>query len=875
VIDRDDWKALDAVLDAALDRPDSDRAAFLDEALAEKPELRARAAELLLLARDDDPRFRAGGGQRGPLWEEVAERMEADGRAALPPGTALGRYVIRDLIGTGGMGRVYRALDPALERDVAVKALVQDFRDDAASLRRFEREARLLATLNHPNVGAIYGFELIDGAPYLILELVPGETLANRLERGPLGVGDALAVAVQIAEALSEAHRNGVVHRDLKPANVKLTESGRVKVLDFGVAKPVAGLSDETETASGAADPTTTPGTLVGTAPYMSPEQVRGQAVDARSDIWAFGCLLYEMLTGRRAFPGTSSPDVLAAVLRDDVDFTLLPADTPAGVRRLLRLCLQKDPRDRLQAAGDARLELTEAAMEEPAFVAPSRPWLGRYIPHALAAVGLAASAALVALLLRGPVLWQSPGLPAAGVRLSLDLPPDLTLADDYAAPFALSPDGGQVALVARRRDTAELFLRRLDDTAVTPVPGTAGAWQPVFAPDGKGLAFFADRKLKRVSLDGGSVQVLADIGGNPRGASWGEGGAIVVAPSQTAGLFRVDDRGGELRPLTTIDEAGDEHSHRWPQVLPGGRHVLFTVSLEDSSYDDARLEVASLATGERRRVLDHAAHGRYAGDGRLVFARGGRLLAVSFDLATLSVRGEPELVIEGVRYNPQNGGTHMAVSGGGTLVYAPGAPTSPDRTLTFVDFAGRVTKVTDFPRPFREPRVSPDGRRVAAVVGGPGEGDLFVLDLSSGTLSQITFGASPHRPIWTRDGEALVFGTAAPGAFRLAMVRMEAGALPQTVMESKHRVRPSAWSADGRVLVYEERVPGAGWDILMADVGPGGDATNMRPLVATPFNEQNATVSRDGRLLAYEADELDGVFEIYVRPLMDGAAKV
>jgi len=460
--DQDDWARLDALLDAALERPEAERARFLDEACKDDPQGRIHVAELLRLAEEPDPRLQPGGGLRGPVWEELAEEMEAEAQAPLAVGETLGRYVIRGLLGTGGMGRVYRALDPTLDREVAIKAVARDFRDDAASLRRFEREARLLATLNHPNIAAIYGFELIEGTPYLVLELVEGQTLRERLEDGPLPVPEALAVAVQIADALQEAHDKGIVHRDLKPANVKLGESGRVKILDFGIAKPVAVSSDGEDTPTAGANPTTLPGTLVGTAPYMSPEQARGLPVDTRSDVWALGCLLYEMLTGVRAFPGVSSSDVLAAVLRDEVDFSLLPPDTPAEMRRLLRRCLRKDPRDRLQDAGDARLELTEAAMEEPP-AAPTRPGLrGRLLPFAAALAGAALATAL-ALRIFSKAAPSEPGV----VRLSLDLPAGVPLGDDYAAPFALSADGSKLAILSRRapdpQEPSQLYVRAID----------------------------------------------------------------------------------------------------------------------------------------------------------------------------------------------------------------------------------------------------------------------------------------------------------------------------------------------------------------------------------------------------------------------------
>jgi serine/threonine-protein kinase len=614
------------------------------------------------------------------------------------------------------------------------------------------------------------------------------------------------------------------------------------------------------------------PGTLVGTAPYMSPEQARGLPVDARSDVWAFGCLLYEMLTGRRAFAGGTASDVIAAVLRDEVDWTALPPETPAGVRRLLRRCLRKEPRDRLQDAGDARIELTEAAMEEP--VAPPPPPPKRILRTLLAVCGLGV-AAIVAFLALRTLLGQAPSSALRVSRLSLDLPAGLTLSDSYATPFAFSPDGTTLVLLARRGPDAELYERALDTLDVRLLPGTAGAWQPTFAPDGRAIAFFADRKLKRMPRGGGAVQTLAEIGGNPRGASWGEDGTIVVAPSQTSGLVRIDAEGGAPKPLTKVDEAAGEFSHRWPQVLPGGKHVLFTVALEDGTFDEAHIDVLSLATGERRRVVEGGAHARYVGSGHLVFVRGGRLLAVPFDLDRLETRGTPEVVVEGVRYDPQNGGSHFAVSSTGALAYTPGVPTPSEHPLSLVDTAGRFSRVGETPRSFREPSFSPDGRRVAVVIGTATESDLWVVDVASGTLSRVTFGLRPRRPTWTPDGTGITVGAPVPGGWKLMTIRRDGSGDPALLLETPNRTYPNAWSRDGRVLVYQERRPETGWDLAALDLGPAGRVEGTRPLVTTPFQEENGNLSRDGRFLAYESDELDSIFEIYVRPLRGGGTKV
>jgi serine/threonine-protein kinase len=868
VLERDDWARLDQLLDSALDRAPAERGPFLDEACGKNAELRARIADLLRLAEDTEGGLQPGDAFRHPAFEDLAREMDAESPGPIAPGASLGRFVVRGLLGRGGMGVVYRALDPSLGREVAIKAVSSDFREDAASPRRVEREARLLATLNHPNVGAIYGLEVIEGAPYLVLELVEGETLLERLGRGALPMPEVVMVGVQIADALQEAHRKGIVHRDLKPANVKLGDSGRVKVLDFGIAKPMAAADATVQTVG--TPPTTSPGTLMGTAPYMSPEQARGLPVDPRSDLWAFGCLLYEMLTGRHAFPGTNASDVLAAVLRDEPDWSALPADTPRGVRRLLRRCLRKDPRDRLQDAGDARIELTEAAMEEPPLPPPASGGLSRAV---LIAAGLTA-ATLVLLF----VVWSRLGAgrrEGLGVtRLSLDLPTGLKLAEEFPSPFAFAPDGAALALVAREGETAEIYERVLSGLELRRIAGTAGGSQPTFAPDGRSLAFFADRKLKRVSRVGGAVEVVAEIGGNPRGASWGEDGTIVVAPHQTSGLFRVPATGGTLQPLTRLDESADEASHRWPQVLPGGTHVLYTVAREDGTYDEARTEVVSLATGERKRILEGGAHARYVPSGHLVFVHAGRLLAVPFEAARREVRGTPQVVVEGVRYDPQNGGSHIAVSGTGGLVYAPGVPTSSEHPLSFVDRAFRVTRVGETPRAYREQSLSPDGRRVAVVIGGATESDLWVVDVASGTHSRLTFGQRPRRPIWTPDGNVITVGVRRAGGWALVTVRRDGSGAPTALLETTHRAYPNAWSPDGRTLVYQERRPETGWDLMALDVGSKGTGT-PRALVATPFQEENASLSKDGRFLAYESDELDSVFEVYVRPAQGGGTPV
>ena len=485
--------------------------------------------------------------------------------SVLTPGQQLGRYQVLDLLGSGGMGRVYRALDPSLGREVAIKALSRTFRGDPASLRRFEREARVLATLSHPNIATIYGFERLEGLPYLVLERVHGETLSERLLRGAMPVAQALEIARQIVAGLEEAHGKGVIHRDLKPSNVMLTPDGRVKLVDFGLAKAIgAGLNTDDSVAS-----ITAAGVVLGTARYMSPEQVRGELVDTRTDVWSFGCVLYEMLTAHAAFAGRSVSEAVAAVLRDDPDWRAVPASTPRTIERLLRRCLRRDPRNRLQHIGDARLDLIESedSSTDAVSVRRSKPrWL---VP------ALIVAAAVVAMSTIAFVRWPRNASVSQPARVSLELPSRITIASEYSAPFAIAPTGSTVVFEAVENGTQRLYVRDINNPTPRALSGTDGARQPFFSPDGEWIGFFANRKLAKVPIGGGAVLQLADIGGNPRGAAWIPDGTIVVAPTQTSGLERVPDAGGRLIPLTSLDKARGEYSHRWPDVLPGGKWVL------------------------------------------------------------------------------------------------------------------------------------------------------------------------------------------------------------------------------------------------------------------------------------------------------------
>jgi eukaryotic-like serine/threonine-protein kinase len=861
----DDFARLDALLDQALELPHAHRAGWVAATCSDDALLAARLRRLLALAADEEAVLPPAGGLRGAVWDDLVREME-EPPAAVRSGQMLGRYEIRGLLGEGAMGRVYRGYDPVLAREVAIKSLVHAWDSDAAALgrRRFEREARLLATLNHPNVAAIYGWEVAGGAPHLVLELVEGGTLADRLKKGPLGQAEAVRIALQIAGALEEAHRKGVVHRDLKPANVALDDALRVKVLDFGIAR----MAVRARAVPGEPSFSTEEHAVLGTAPYMSPEQVRGEPADTPTDVWAFGCVLYEMLVGRRLFDGRSPAEIMAAVLRDPLDWAALPAGTAPGLLRLLRRCLRRDPRERLRDLGDAALELQELDQDEVPAPVTAPPSPGRAGWLALAAVAVCGAGAFAAF------RSEAPRAVAPPTRLSLELPPGIALADDYTAPFDLSADGTRLVLLTLEGASTRLFVRRLDAVALQPVPEADGAWQPTLSPDGSEVAYFTARSLKRAALDGSPAVTLAETTANQRGAAWLPDGSIVYSPSQSSGLARVPRGGGAAAPLTSLDLAAGEGSHRWPHALPGGRFVLFTCGFEGAPFDEAAIDAVAVATGERRRLLENAAYARYAA-GRLFFVRGGRLLAAPFDPSALALLGPAELVADGVRFDLRNGGAHYAVADNGTIVYGPGAPVSTDTYLSWVDTAGRLTRITDTPRAFRDPRLSPDGRRVAARIGSGPRSDLWLVDADNGSLTRASLGLAPHRPIWTPDGRGVTVSAQQDGRWRLLTVPTAGQTRPQVVMESADRLYPNAWTPDGRSLVFQERREESGWDLRIVDVDDRGTAVGPpRDLAASPFQETGATLSQDGRYLAYDSDELDAIAGVYVAPLADPAAR-
>jgi serine/threonine-protein kinase len=771
------------------------------------------------------------------------------------------------------MGEVYRATDTKLGREVAIKRLPEAFASDPERLARFEREAKLLAALNHSNIAHVYGFEraaLSDGSAvhFLAMELVEGEDLAERLKRGPIPVDEALAVAKQVAEALEEAHEKGIVHRDLKPSNVKVTPEGKVKVLDFGLAKAYSAESTSSASPSLSESPTlartgTAAGLILGTAAYMSPEQARGRTVDKRADIWAFGVVLLEMLTGKRLFDGETVSDVLAAVLTREVDWTALPRETPAGVRRLLRRCLDRDPRTRLRDIGEARVAVGPGESTPAPAEAEGRP-RGRGVSTWVALFG--GVSALLAGLAAGFVVPRAETIqPKPLVRFVLDTgQPLLSASWHQFGGLAVSRDGQRLAWVASDGTVERLYQRRMDSLETRALPETAGASTPFFSPDGTWIGFFADRMLKKISVEGGAPVALAPAH-DSRGGCWSDGDEIVFAADAGSGLLRIPAGGGSPRPLTELDVSRGELSHRWPSVVAGADAVLFTLKTRGlQTFDDAPIAAVSLKSGERRHVIDGGTGASYSSTGHLVYARGGALLAAPFDPARLAVTGPPFTALEGVSHSGGTGSAHYALSRTGTLLSLPGSVDVDNRMLVRSDLRGGMEALTREPRPFIMVRTAPDGRRLALWIGTPDD-EVWTYEVDRGILARLVQGAT--NPVWSPDGQWILFSGATQDD--LGRVRVDGGGAPESLLTRKGAQVPSSMSPDGRLLAFTEDSPETGSDVWTLSL----DRRETQLLLGTRFNESAATFSPDGRLLAFVSDET-GRNEVYVQPFPGPGAR-
>ena len=799
---------------------------------------------------------------------------------ALAPGSHLGSYHVIALIGQGGMGEVYRARDTKLGRDVALKVLPDVFADDPERLARFQREARVLASLNHPNIASIYGLEESGDTRALVLELVEGPTLAERIAQGAIPVDEALPIARQIAEALEAAHEAGVIHRDLKPANVKVKADGMVKVLDFGLAKAlgpeVSGDSSESPTMTAAA---TRAGVIMGTAAYMSPEQAKGRPVDKRADIWAFGCVLYEMLTGQRPFAGDDVSDTLAAVLRADVDLDALPDATPARLRQVVRRCLQKDRKQRLHDVTDLRLAMDgafETTVPQPGEAAAAPPLQIWQHPRSVALIVI-----LVAMV-TGLTVWSLMGsggttsLPLR--RFAIDLGPASPIAgaDVHAMP-AWSPDGTRLVYAANLKGTPQLYLRALDQLDAQPIAGTENAYEPFFSPDGEWVGFFdpANRELKRVSVRGGTPLTLCECY-PPGGATWLANGTIVLTHDPSGGnaatLSRIPEAGGTPEPLTTLDAESGDVAHFWLHPLLGGRAVLFTIA-NGLDADTSRVAVLSLGTGEQHVVVQGGYNARYVPTGHLIFARQGTLWGVPFDVDQLATTGPEEVVLQGIELNETYGTMALSVSGDGSLIYMSGAAVGIGgltRSFVSVDRDGGEELLPLPPRFYSHPRLSPDGTKLAVRVQPSVLEDdqqlLWVYDVATGAALQLTNEAMTWAPVWTPDSSRIVFGwKVSGGTYELYSVPADGSGAPEAL--SPDDVGPVAdfptsVTPDGRTLIFTRSfgIRLEVWEMALDGSGAAG------PVIEGAFSRGNAEVSPDGNWLAYRSDH-SGQNEVYVQP--------
>ncbi len=789
-------------------------------------------------------------------------------------GKTLSHYKVLEKIGQGGMGEVYRAEDTNLSREVAIKVLPEQFTQDPQRLARFEREAKLLASLNHPNIAAIYGLEEADGVRFLSLELVPGETLQERVAKGPLPVEEALEVCRQIAEGVEAAHEKGVIHRDLKPANVKVTPEGKVKILDFGLAKAFEGETPVTDISQSPTltEEMTRAGVILGTAAYMSPEQARGKPVDKRADIFAFGSVLYELLTGKRAFEGETVTDTLAKVLEGEPKWDALPGVLPSTIRFLISRCLQKDPGKRLQHIDGARIlieealtgETTASAIGLSGAVQPARQrWA--------VTVGLVVLGAVVA----GLAVWLliQPSSPEQSLNRFVMRPsPPVLLVSSSSQEVAISPDGRQLVYMGRREVRSQLYLRSLDDFVDRPIPGTANSFGSVFfSPDGESIGFFAEGQLKRTSLAGGSPITLCDAPGGGLSGDWFEDTIVFTGTLESGqGLYRVSANGGEPEMLATVNLDEGEQAYLLPDFLPDGKNILCTISVSGVYHTS----LLSLETGERRVVLENARQARYLLTGHLVYeqSRTGNLMAVPFDLAALEVTGDSVPVVQGVSQTA-TGYVDYAISESGTLVYVPGSVQQEHKhSLVWVDREGRETLVTEEKRPFGIFRISPDGKRVALSVGDESGRYISLYDFEADSFNRLTLAdESSGGPVWSPDGSWLIFQSGQVGGESGMVRQLFDGSRPQERLTSTTaRDLPNSWSHDGQLLLFTTTGRPGVWDIVILPLEGEGEPEFI---IGTEAGECCARFSPDDKWLAYVSDEL-GRQNVYVSPFPEPNVK-
>jgi eukaryotic-like serine/threonine-protein kinase len=771
-------------------------------------------------------------------------------------GSKLNQYEILRRIGVGGMGEVYEALDSRLERKVALKLIRSDLSLDAERIARFEREAKVLALLNHLNIATIYGLEESGSHRFLVMELARGETLAARIASGAVPLEEALKIAKQIATALETAHERGVTHRDLKPANIMISAEGEVKVLDFGLAKAVTGDTSELNLSNSPTQLTANTGMILGTAAYMSPEQAKGKNVDRATDVWAFGCVLFEMLAGRPAFEGESVGEVLGSVFRAEPEWSLLPSGTPENVRRLLRRCLRKDVQQRLRDAHDIRLELEESDsdLQQPA---PVKAASRRFERIAWAAIALVL---LVVSLLSFSMYRSAKNQALQEYRLEITTPPTTD-----PLSFALSSNGQNIAFVASFEGRPRLWLRRLDSVSMRPLPGTDYATMPFWSPDSRSMGFFVDGVLRTMDVESGAFQPIARAF-VPAGAAWNRDDVIIFPFVPDSPLFRVSSKGGALAliPNLTPKDAG----HRNPQFLPDNNHFLYYVA---GNTQTRGIYIGELNGAGSRRLLDADASAVYA-PGRLLFIRQGTLFAQPIDGKAWELTGAPTPFAQGVAYGGVANGAAISASTTGPIAYRTGS-SGGKRQLAWIDRSGKevakIGEAHDFGPAYAS--MSPDGRQLAVQRGVEGNSDIWLLDLVRGGALRFTTAPQPEiAPLWSPDGKRIVFSAADNGKFDLYRKALD-GTASELLLKTDDSTQATDWSRDGRYLLYRAITSSENFDIWALPLD--GDKKPI-PLVRTPFEERDAQFSPDSKWIAYQSNE-SGRFEIYVQPFPGPGARI
>ncbi|HUE87462.1 MAG TPA: protein kinase [Vicinamibacterales bacterium] len=780
----------------------------------------------------------------------------------LTPGARLGPYEIVSELGAGGMGEVYKAVDTRLDRTVAIKILLETLAVDAQSRERFKREARAISQLTHPHICTLFDVGEQEGTAFLVMEYLDGETVAERLKKGALPLEYALTVAIQIADALSTAHRHGIVHRDLKPGNVMLLKAG-AKLLDFGLAKSKAPV---VATSAISMLPTMPPtltaqGAILGTFQYMAPEQIEGLEADARTDIFAFGCTLYEMLTGRRLHEGLTDAGVIAAILRSEVPSLIRSQPSvPPFLDWMVRRCLAKQPDERWQTATDvaAALRWIAGTASQAATTAPSRAGRFGHVGWGLAAAAWVALAAIGIWTAMRP----SMGGNISAVHLAIQLPSNLPLATGYIGrtTLAISPDATRIAYLCQAgEELRQICLRSIDAVEVTPLRGTGGATTPFFSPDGAWLGFHANGKLQRIAITGGAPMILGDANA-VLSADWAADDTIVYAPDTSSALFRIPAAGGTAVRVTTLDSEAGEWTHQWPDVLPNGG-ILYVRGF-GPTFDEFDVCVFSPRTGQSAVLIPGATFPRYAASGHLVFWQRGTLLAAPFDANRLELTGTAVPVVEGVAGLASEGFALFALSESGSLVYERGDPHGGKRRLLWVDRTGGVQQISAPSRAYGGARISPDGRRLAIMVRDP-QLDVWVYDFPLGTLARLTFDAGAEEsPVWSPDGKWITYTASRPGGWQTLRRAADGSGGEELLFEYPHHQHWGSWTPDGKTLALGTIDPKTGSDIV---IGSLGSPRSLRPLIRTPLAEDFPAFSPDGRWIAYGSQE-SGRYEVYVQ---------